>query len=68
MIKKLEWSRPILTDLGTAMTSGQIGTLAICGPGSSFNSHCDTGTGAGKAGCQAGFNVFGTCGVGNGFT
>lgn len=65
-MKKLEWTKPVLTDLGTAMTSGQIGTAAAsCGNGSSFNSDCSTGTGAGPSGCAQGYSVFGTCHTGN---
>jgi len=65
-MKKLEWSKPILTDLGTVMTLGQLGTLANCGDGSSFLSDCRTGEAAGPSGCTVGFNVTGACGVGNG--
>jgi len=60
-MKKLEWVKPALRDLGTALTDGHA-VFGECNTGAIYNENCGNGTDA-VTKCNAG-NVNLACGAG----
>jgi hypothetical protein len=68
-VKKMEWAKPVLKDMGAVLTEGQVGILGSCSTGKYYSEggfeNCIDGQGAITV-CSAGTSPTGACSGGTG--